>query len=120
MQLSEFYEGIGGSYEDVLLRLQSDRLIVRFLSKFPADGSYAELCVCFDAGMLYEAFCKAHTLKGICMNLGFGDMSATICEITELLRPADETVDCARVRTLMEALKEQYAKVLDGIRQIGS
>ena len=118
MQLSDFYNNIGGSYEDVIARLQSDRLIIRFLSKFPGDSSFAELCSCFDAGLLHDAFCKAHTLKGICMNLGFGDLGKTAAEITELLRPANESIDLGRVQVLIETLKMQYAQVSDGINQI--
>lgn len=118
MQLSEFYRGIGGSYDDVITRLRSDRLILRFLEKFADDPSFEELCSFFEAGMPGEAFCRAHTLKGICMNLGFGDMGDTVARITELLRPGDDTVDKARVRAEMETLKVQYAAIISGIAQL--
>ena len=43
MTLKEFYEQIDGSYEDTLHRLPSEALVHRFVLKYPADPSFAQL-----------------------------------------------------------------------------
>ncbi len=43
MTMREWYEAIGGNYEDVLGRLHSEALIRRFTLKFLEDQSYIQL-----------------------------------------------------------------------------
>lgn len=43
MTLKEFYAQIGGNYEDTLHRLPSEALVHRFVLKYPADPSVAQL-----------------------------------------------------------------------------
>ena len=43
MTIQECYEAIGGNYEEVLGRLQSEALIRRFTLKFLEDQSYIQL-----------------------------------------------------------------------------
>ena len=40
MTLRECYDALGGSYDEVLGRLRSERLVQKFVLKFLADGSY--------------------------------------------------------------------------------
>ena len=44
MQLQDFYEMLGGSYQEIKERLQSDELILRLTFKFLNDKSYENLC----------------------------------------------------------------------------
>ena len=43
MTIQECYEAIGGNYEEVLGRLQSEALIRKFTLKFLEDPSYLQL-----------------------------------------------------------------------------
>ena len=71
MNIRESYDTIGADFEDVLGRLGSESLIQRFALKFIDDGSYNELTEALTEKNAEKAFRAAHTLKGICLNLGF-------------------------------------------------
>lgn len=86
MTLKECYEALGGDYEDVVGRLRSERLIQKFVLKFPEDGSYALLHDSLKAGNVQEAFRAAHTIKGMCQNLSFTKLAESGAALTERLR----------------------------------
>ena len=87
MTVKEFYDSLGGDYEDALGRLMNDNMIRRFIRKFPNDKSYGELKAAFENNDVEAAFSAAHTLKGVTANLGFVKLHKAACELTELLRP---------------------------------
>ena len=64
MTLKEFYEQIDGSYEDTLHRLTSEALVHRFVLKYPADPSFAQLREAVAAADWESAFRAAHTPQG--------------------------------------------------------
>ena len=43
MSTEEFYQAIGGNYREVLGRFMAEDRVLRFVKKFPADGSFALL-----------------------------------------------------------------------------
>lgn len=71
MTIKECYEAMGGDYEDVLKRLMNEARIQKFALMFKKDPSMSQLTQAMDAGDVETAFRAAHTLKGICANLGF-------------------------------------------------
>lgn len=87
MTLQECYQALGGDYDEVLRRLMTPKLVDKFVGKFLADDSYHALCAAMEAGQRQEAFRAAHTLKGVCQNLGFGNLLHAVEPLTELLRP---------------------------------
>lgn len=91
MTVKECYEKIGSDYEGVLKRLGSDAMLKRFSIKFLDDPSFRMLKENLEAGNTQEAFRAAHTLKGICANLGFDRLFKSDQELTELLRGGDQT-----------------------------
>ncbi|MCF0142580.1 MAG: Hpt domain-containing protein [Parasporobacterium sp.] len=86
MTVAEFYEAVSGDYAEATKRLMKDSLILKFIQKFPADPSFAELKAALEAGDTETAFRQAHTLKGVCANLAFTQLTASASEITEFLR----------------------------------
>lgn len=86
MTVKECYEKVGSDYEAVLKRLGSEDMLKRFSIKFLDDPSFQSLQENLKAGNTREAFRAAHTLKGICANLGFDRLFETDRELTELLR----------------------------------
>ena len=83
MTLQECYAAMGGNYEDVIGRLRSERMVRKFVLKFLQDGSYNLLCRSMAEENYSEAFRAAHTIKGICQNLGLSrlqDSSSRLCE----------------------------------------
>lgn len=86
MDLRECYEELGGSYAEAVGRMLSDSLIRKFLHRFPEDGTFETLKRGFYAHNDAEAFEAAHTLKGVTLNLGLGDLARSSSALTEALR----------------------------------
>ncbi len=117
MNSKNFYDSIGGSYEEVMQRLGNESLIERFVKMFPSDESYANLCKAMDAKDWGEVFGASHTLKGICANLSFKNLYEAASVLTEDVRsgtPAASVQDdfnkvCAEYKIVMDALKSEGA-----------
>ena len=88
MTIQECYRQMGANYEDVLKRLYNEGMICRFTLMFLNDDSYPKLEQALKEGNVKEAFRAAHTLKGVCQNLGFTNLYQPAYELTEVLRPA--------------------------------
>lgn len=86
MTLEQFYEKVGGDYRDVTSRLVSESLVKRFLLMFLQDPSFAQLQNALRSGDADSAFRAAHTLKGVCSNLGLNRLQSIAAQLTELLR----------------------------------
>lgn len=116
MELRECYEKLGGSYDEALGRMFSENLVRKFLLKFPDDGTYKDLREGFYAGEDTRAFEAAHTLKGVTLNLGLGDLARSSSELTEKLRGGRK----AGAEEAMDAVERDYEaaiktiKLLDG------
>ena len=116
MTLQDCYETLGGDYADVMTRLPGEKFVQKFVLKFLDDGSYDLLETSMAAGNVEDAFRAAHTIKGMCQNLGFTRLGESGSQLTELLRggsmegcePLFETVrrDYALTRSAIEAYKE--------------
>ena len=88
MRPEQFYQEIGGSYQEALTRMPDDRRIVRYLGMFLQDPSMEELGKALTAGDAEEAFRMAHALKGTCLTLGLGRLTVRASELTEMDRQA--------------------------------
>ena len=86
MRPEQFYQEIGGSYQEALTRMPDDRRIIRYLDMFLQDPSMEELGKALTAGDTEEAFSRAHALKGTCLTLGLGRLTVRVSELTEMLR----------------------------------
>lgn len=104
MTLEECYEKLCGDYQDVIARLRSERLIQKFVLKFLDDPSYSLLLSSLGEKNFAEAFRAAHTIKGMCQNLGFTRLGNSGAKLTEALRGGNPDFDPA----LLEAVKEDY------------
>ena len=101
MTLKDCYMQMGADYEETVQRLRSESLIQRIILKFPQDPSYQELCQAR----------AAHTLKGVCQNLGFKNLYEPSAELTERLRPLQET----ETDDLMQKVTEEYNRTVKAI-----
>lgn len=98
--LEQAYHELGADYEGVTTRLMGDALVARFVGKFFEDENFAKLGEALAAQDVKAAFMAAHTLKGVCQNLGFDNLYAPSSELTEVLRAGS-----------LEGADELYAKV---------
>ncbi|MBQ3301208.1 MAG: Hpt domain-containing protein [Eggerthellaceae bacterium] len=112
MTLEELYAQIGGSYQEALDRMRSERLVSKFVVKFLADDSCSRLMDAWDAGDEAAAFKAAHEAKGVCSNLCMTKLAALTAEITETLRPGnDELRTNTDVDALVNDLRRLYGHV---------
>ena len=110
MTTQQFYEKIGGNYADTISRMMTEERVLRFVRKFPADGSFAALKDALARSAQEEAFRAAHTLKGVAQNLGFTALYEKASAVTEVLRGG--SLDVA---ALMPELESVYNLTVESI-----
>ena len=115
MTMESFYAAVGGSFEKTLKRLPSETMVRRFVLKFPADPTYAQLEAALPGGD-ETAFRAAHTLKGVAQNLGFDRLYASAAALTEDLRGPRAMTDPA----LWEKVRQDYAQVCRAIEALSA
>lgn len=116
MTVKECYEKVGSDYDGVLKRLGSEALVKRFAAKFLNDPSFQDLTDGLAAKDGEKAFRAAHTLKGVCLNLGFTSLYKVSAELTEVLRGREtEGSD-----ELYEQVKEQYTILTEAIQELAA
>ena len=109
--LEQAYRELGADYEGVTKRLMGDALVGRFVGKFFEDESFENLRAALAAKDVKAAFMAAHTLKGICQNLGFDNVFAPASALTEVLR-ADSLEGADELFAQVEAEYNRTAEVL--------
>ena len=98
MTIQECYEAIGGNYEDVLGRLNSEALIRKFTFMFLEDPSYMRL-------------------KQALADKNYEDRLYEVSyELTELLR--DKTGEQPGIPETMEKVTEIYEITIDEIKKV--
>lgn len=100
MTIQECYAQMGANYQEVLSRLYNEAMIRKFALLFLKDDSFQNLQDALGRADVKEAFRAAHTLKGVCQNLGFTNLYAPTYTITETLRAGQ-----------LEGTPEQFAEV---------
>ena len=100
MTIEECYQEMGADYGEVLHRLYNEAMICKFVRLFLKDDSFPNLEASLAKQDVKEAFRAAHTLKGVCQNLGFSNLYAPAYTLTETLRAGS-----------LEGTQEQFAEV---------
>lgn len=112
MDIKECYEAMHGDYEDIFSRLRNNALIIKLVKKFESDQSYAELKQGLADKDVEKAFRAAHTLKGVCLNLGFDELFEVSAELTEKLRERKT----AGSEELFQKVSQKYQKTVMAIQ----
>lgn len=117
MTIKECYDAIGSDYEEVLGRFAGNKMLVeKFARKFIDDPSYQMLADSMEKQDYEEAFRAAHTLKGVCANLGFIQLFKVSSEMTEELRGGNPRVE--KLPGMFDAISAEYRKTVDAIRKV--
>lgn len=114
MELKEFYEKVGGDYEDVLRRLPAVGMVKKFVRKFMEDPSYGRLQTALEQEDIPIAFREAHTIKGTAANLGLDTLAVAATALTEELRAATVLPE----QKYVDAVVDAYDRTICAIRQI--
>ena len=118
MTLQELYASIDGNYDHAVQIMRMEKLINRYLSKFPNSGVYEALAAAGESMDPTALFESAHAMKGVCANMGFDKMSAAAGEITEEFRPGSaRTLSDEEVKARIADIGVMYRHTVDGIRQ---
>ena len=112
MNINECYQAMGADYEEVFGRLRSERLITKFVLKFPGDPSFSQL----QSTLEEKAFRAAHTLKGVAQNLGFTPLYEATATLTEVLRAGNLPED----DNMMNAVAKEYERTVAAIEQLNA
>lgn len=117
MTIEECYKKLGSDYEEVLGRFAGNKMLVeKFSRKFLDDPSYQTLADAMDKKDCEEAFRAAHTLKGVCANLGFTELFKVSSEMTEELRGGNP--DEEKLPGMFAAVSEEYKKTIEAIKNV--
>ncbi len=114
MTLREFYDAIGGNYEETLRRIPREAMVLRFVQKYATDGTFQMLTQAVQAADWETAFRAAHTLKGVAQNLGFDALYQVSATLTEAMRGNVPLQDMG----LYQAVVEQQCRVEDALGQL--
>lgn len=114
MTVKECYDQIGSDYAGVLKRLSSEALVKRFALKFLQDPSFQELKDALAKQDGEVAFRAAHTLKGVCLNLGFDCLYESSAELTEKLRGRD----CTGSEALFAEVEQRYLLLTEALKEL--
>ena len=115
MTMQECYSRMGADYDAVLRRLEKEERILRFLRRFPEDGSYDALCAAVAGGSADAVFQAAHALKGVCMSLGLTKLQQSAGALAEEARAGKSILE---IKPLFEQVSEDYKRVIESIREL--
>lgn len=114
MTIRECYGELGLDFDAVLSRLVNEKLVQKFALKFLDDPSFQNLKDALDSKDVETAFRAAHTLKGVCLNLGFDRLYEVSAELTEKLRGRDTS----GTEEMFKKVETQYRILTDAIREM--
>ena len=113
MTIPECYTLLGGDYKEVLERMQDEKRVCRFAFKFLDDSNFEILCKALESGRYDEAISASHNIKGICANLGFGNLFRSSSALTDKLR-----CGCYNsVNGLYEQVKKDYFDAAEALKK---
>lgn len=117
MKINDFYDLIGEDYSEVESRLFNGKFVKKFVLKFIDDLTFENLEKALNEENLEKAFQESHTLKGICLNLGFSQLFKSVNELTELLRPLKEE-NFQEAKYVFEQVKKDYYNIIQAIKKL--
>lgn len=115
MTLENCYRQIGSDYQQALVRMaNSEKMLLKFVKKFPNDPSAAALFDSFEKEDFQTAFRMAHTMKGLCANLGLDRLRESSSELTEALRGGVSE----NAGELLERVRRDYEMTINALSEL--
>lgn len=115
--MKQFYSEIGGNYDEVLARMSMERIVIKFVKKFLEDNTFNELSKGIDLLDFDLTYRSVHTLKGICLNLGFDNLANYCSILNEYLRDHKHDIDSNAIR-MYEDIKNEYLNIIVKIKEL--
>ena len=121
MTLEELYSKMGGNYARAKQIMKMDKMIDKYVRKLKSSGigeKLAEASETMDSTALFES---AHSMKGVCGNLGLDDLAKGAEEITEEFRPGTERrMTDEEASAKVTSVLEKYRYTLECIEEYES
>ena len=118
MTVPELYELVGGNYDHALQIMKKDKMIHKYVLKLNSGEEMEHLRAAAETLDYAQMFEMAHDLKGISDNLGFEELSAALCEITdELGSESSRSHSDEELRAMVQKAEGLYKKTSEGINQ---
>ena len=111
MTLEECYQKLNGNYAEARQRLMTEKLMDRFVLKFPGDPSMDQLREALSQGSRKDAFRAVHTLKGVAANMAFTQLQEAASDLTEQMRSLEYDAD----PVLLQKVEDSYRLVIETI-----
>lgn len=116
-KMKEKLAQIGVEYDEVLQRFMGkEDFYLRMLKKFLDDKNYEGLKQTVEQKDWAGAFTYAHTVKGLCGNLGLGAMLEYIVPLTEEVRSAPYNEES--IMEYMQNVSSAYEKTIEAIQSL--
>ena len=118
MTLQELYTLVDGNYDHAVQIMRMEKLIDRYVRKFPNGGLYDALMAAGESMDPTALFESAHALKGVCANMGFDKLSEAVGVITEEFRPGNPRKHTdAEIKAMLADIDALYKRTVAGIEQ---
>jgi ethanolamine utilization microcompartment shell protein EutS len=118
MTLQELYTLIDGNYDHAVQIMRMEKLINRYVLKFPGNDLNAALMAAGESMDPARLFESAHAMKGVCANMGFDKLAEAVGIITEEFRPGNtRSLSDDEVKARIADIGVMYRHTVDGIRQ---
>ncbi len=115
--MREELQALGVPYDEVLNRfLGKEDFYLRMLKKFLDDKNFEDLKHAAEEKRWPEAFKYAHTLKGLCANLGLNGILEYEMPLTEELR--NEPYNEESINDYMTGATKEYEKAVEVIKAL--
>lgn len=115
MTIADFYGIIDADYNEVMGHLVKEDRVYKYLNRFVEENMYAIFDKAYSEGNYEEAFRATHSLKGMCLNLGFSKLESASSDVCEELRHGAPKID---ISEMIEIMKIYYDEVVDNIKKI--
>lgn len=115
MTLQEFAAVTNMDLDGTMARFANmEKLVKKFLKKFPSDPSYQELCTAVEANDQGGIERSAHTLKGVAGNLGFQELFDVNQKIVDAVRSQHSE----NLQMYFQKDKELYETIISALEQL--
>ena len=115
--MREKLEAVGVEYDEVLKRFMGkEDFYLRMLKKFLDDKNYEGLKQSVEDKNWPEAFTHAHTVKGLCGNLGLGGILEYVGPLTEEVR--SEPYNEENIIAYMHKVTKAYEETVEVIQSL--
>ena len=118
MTLQELYTLVDGNYNHAVQIMRMEKLIDRYVRKFPAGGLNTALMAAGESMNPTQLFESAHAMKGVCANMGFDKLAEAVGAITEEFRPGNpRKLSDEEVKAALADIDAMYKRTVAGIEQ---